>query len=61
MKVHVDMRCYRSAIKRGRLEVPCAHGSLDLLVDAVADGLHDFGFYDIALRIDGSYDHDIAH
>ena len=61
MEVHVDVRRYRSAIERGRLEVPSAHGGFDLLVDAVADRLHDFGFYHVALGVDGHDDHDIAH
>lgn len=60
MEVHVDVRCYRIAIKRGWLEVPAPHSGFDLLVDSVADRLHDFRFYDIALGIDGHYDHDIA-
>ncbi len=61
MEVHVDVRRYRSAIERGGLEVPAAHGGFDLLVNAVANCLHDLGFYNIALRVDGRDDHDIAH
>ena len=60
MEVHVYVRRHRRAIKRGWLEVPLANCGFDLLVDAVADGLHDFRFYDVALGIDGHHDHDVA-
>ena len=49
------------AVEGGGLVVPAAEGGFDLFVDAVADGLHNFGLYYVALRVDGYFDDDIAH
>ncbi len=44
MEVHVVPGGNGCPVQRSRLVVPAAKGGLDLLVDAVADGLHDPGF-----------------
>ncbi len=51
--MHVVPGGNRSAVEGGGLVVPAAEGSLDLLVDAMADRLHDPGFDDVALGVDG--------
>lgn len=61
MEVHVVPGGDWRAVERGRLVVPAAKGGLDLLVDPVADRLHNFGFDDVALGVDCHFDDDIAH
>jgi len=60
MEVHVVPGGDGRAVERGRLIVPAAKGGLDLFVDAVADCLHNFGFDDVALGVDGDFDDDVA-
>src|ERR1700674_2894261 len=48
------------AVERGRLVVPAAQGGFDLFVDPVADRLHNFGFDDVALRVDRDFNDDVA-
>lgn len=60
VEVHIHMRGDGIAIERCGLEVPSAQGGFDLLIDPVADGLHNLGLYDIPLRVNGHNDHDIA-
>src|SRR5229473_1505466 len=60
MEVYVVPGSDGRAVERGRLVVPATQGGLDLFVDPVADRLHDFGFDDVALRVDCDFDDDIA-
>ena len=50
-----------SAVESGWLVVPAAQRGFDLLVDAVADGLHDLGFNDGAIRINRHLNDDIPN
>src|SRR5271165_4298133 len=61
MEVHVDTRGDWCPVERSGLEVPPAKSGLDLFVDPVADGLRDFGFNDVALRVYRHDDDDIAN
>jgi len=49
------------AVEGGWLVVPAAESGLNLFVDTVADGLHNFGFDDAALGIDRHFNHNISH
>lgn len=60
MEVNIVLRSDRSAIQRGRLKVPLAQSGFDLFVDAMTDRLHNFGFDDAALRVDGDFDDDVS-
>ena len=40
--------------------MPAAKGVLDLFVDSVADGLHNFGFDHVALGVDRDFNDDVA-
>jgi len=51
--MNIVPRRNRRSVQRCRLVVPAAKSSLDLFVDPMADRLDNFGFDDIALRIDG--------
>src|ERR1039457_6358009 len=60
MEVHVVPGGDWRSIKRGWLVVPSAKSGLDLFVDTLANPLPNFGFDDIALRVNGHLDDDIA-
>jgi hypothetical protein len=60
MEVYVVPGGDWGAVERCWLVVPTAQGGLDLFVDPVADRLHNFGFYDVALGIDRDFDDDVA-
>jgi len=59
--MNIVPRRNRRSVQRCRLVVPAAKSSLDLFVDPMADRLDNFGFDDIALRIDGDFNDNIAH
>ena len=61
MEVHVDARGDRRSVESSGLEVPPAESGLDLFVDPVADGLRDFGFNHVALRVYRHDNDDIAN
>ena len=61
MVVEVMPRRHGRAIERGGLVVPAAQRGLDLFVDSVPDRLHNLGFDDAALGVDGHLDDDVAH
>ena len=61
MVMDIDARCDRRSVEGGRLKVPPAERGFDFFVDAVADRLHDLGFYDAALGVDGHGNDYVAH
>jgi hypothetical protein len=60
MEVHVVPRGHGRAIERGGLVMPTAESCFDLLVNAVADRLHDLGLNHVALSVNGDLDDDVA-
>src|SRR5271155_1847726 len=60
VEVYVVPRGDGRAIECGWLVVPAAQSGLDFLVDAMADRLHDLGFYDVALLVDCYLDDHVA-
>lgn len=60
MKVDVVLGSNWHAVERGRLVAPLAERRHDLFVDPMPDGLQDTGLDDVALRVDGHFDNDVA-
>jgi len=60
MEVDVVLGSDRHPIERGRLVAPLAERCHDFFVDPMPDGLQDAGFDDVALRVDGYFDNDVA-
>ena len=60
MEVHHVLRCDVEPIAGCRPEVPAPQNRQHLLIDTIADSLRELHIADIALRVNGDFDDDIA-